>query len=224
MMRSADRAVHKFVASEALVCTYFPVSGLNAAYPDICFAVAQGGLLWSQNNSAWSQVNWNNYAQYATVFQEYRIMSFSIEMFCNFNTVFAAAANTNPCLPMVYSVVDREDAVKLPSASSALQYASVHISQAGSVQGSKTTTCVAPAAFIALDNDATFLGTITASGMARQMWLSCGTNSASSQAAIIPHGYIKYFFDPNNGGSPLTTQLGNITFICRCAFEYKGID
>jgi hypothetical protein len=220
--RVSDRQIHKMVQNAYINLPYVPSSGIGGNVPDICFAVAQVGLLYSQSNAAWNTVNWNNYAQYATVFQEYRIMAFEIELFTSVNTVTMGVLGTGTQFPMAYGVVDYEDAVKLPSAVSALQYSSCVITQPGSVQGSKKICCTAPAAFLALDNDATFIGTVTATGIARQQWLACGTNSSSAAAAVIPHGYVKYYFD--NLGSTTATTTCILTFIVRAMFEYRGID
>jgi hypothetical protein len=221
--RIADTMIHKVMCADAISFPYVPNSGFSGTSQDLTIAVCQNGILFSQNGGVWNATNFNNYASLAAVFQEYRITEFSVEVFFSENTGSAPASATSGAeLPMLYTVVDREDAVRLSSISQALQYSSVKISQLGTTQGPKTTTIKGPAAAAAYDNDATFVGTITAAGVTRSPWLSCGSNSGSSSAPIIPHGFVKYYADPV--GSTFATQIGTATFIVRAAFEYRGID
>jgi hypothetical protein len=221
-MRIQNTVRRQFLASY-INLPYLPLTGLNGAGNNITFAVSQAALLYSINGAAWSSSAFSNSTAYATIFQEYRILEFSIEVFTSINTATAPATlSSGDYFPMMYGVIDREDAVGLISPYAALQYATVQVTQLGSTQGSKTILLKSPAVFTAFDNSASFGGTISAAGATRSPWLSCGTNSAVSTPASIPHGYIKYFVD--NLGSTLSTTQFQTTFICRVIMEYRGID
>jgi hypothetical protein len=218
----ADRMLHKILQSEAISLAYTPSTGWGGAGPDLTIAVAQQGILYSSAGSTWNVVNFNNYASLAAVFQEYRLREFSVEVFFSENTFTTPSAGTSGTLsPMLFSVIDREDAVGVTSATQALQYPSCHVTQLGINQGPKTTTIVGPSAASAYDNDATFVGTLSAAGVVRSPWLACGSNSGANTAPVIPHGYVKYYA---GSSSSFATQSGVATFIVRCAFEYRGID
>jgi hypothetical protein len=202
---------------------YLPLTGFNGAGNNITFAVAQAALLYSINGSSWNSSGFTNSSSYAAIFQEYRILEFSIEVFSSINTASAPATlSSGDFFPMLYGVIDREDAVGLVNPARALQYATVQVTQLGSTQGSKTILLKSPVAYTAFDNTASFAGTITAAGATRSPWLTCGTNAASDTPASIPHGYIKYFAD--NLGSTLSTSQMQLTFICKAILEYRGID
>jgi hypothetical protein len=223
IMRRADQAIHTIPCTCEITMPYIPLTGFNGAGTNICFATAQAGLLWSVNGSSWNTSNFQNFASMANVFQEYRIRQFSIEVFCSINSVNAPTSiSSGQYMPMLYSCVDREDAIGVSTSNQALQFASCQVTQMGSTQGSKTTICVGPAAFGAYDNAGSFLGTVVATGAARSPWLSCGTNNANAVAALVPHGYIKYV--ANNFGSTLSVTLCTLTFVCRAHVEYRGID
>jgi hypothetical protein len=222
-MLRADRALHHIPCTAQITLPYIPLTGFNAAGNNIVFAACQQGFLVSINGALWAQTNYSNYSSFATVFQEYRIMQFSVEVFCSVNTAVAPASTSGgQFFPMLYSCVDREDAVAVTSVNDVLQYASCEVTQLGSAQGPKTTVCVGPSAFAAYDNASTIVGTITATGAARSPWLACGTNSSTDAAAVIPHGYIKYFVD--NLGSSLSQSIMAVSFIVRTSIQYRGID
>jgi hypothetical protein len=189
-------------------------------------AVTQAGPIYSLNNGAWQTgIVWQNYASLATVFQEYRIMKFSVDWYYSSNSAPNNSTAALTALPIVYWCVDREDALGFTTASSVLQFSDCKIQQAGSTSGTdgrQSITIDRPTVFVAVDNDATLVGTIASSMLERSPWMSCGTNSSGSTAAVIPHGYIKFFIDNCNNTS--NTTIGTFTFIFRAYYEYRGID
>lgn len=125
-------------------------------------------------------------------------------------------------MPLVHSILDREDARSIQSTSDMLQYASCVSRQMGSGHSLKR-KMGKPSAFGVNDNDATLVGTVTPAQLQYSPWLSCGSNSAGATAPIIPHGYIKYFIDAQ-GLTAVNATVGTFTFIVRTVFEYRGID
>lgn len=190
---------------------------------DITFAVTQQGISWSINNSAWnSGTLWNNYASAAALFQMYRIVEMEVEVtYSNTEVLPANSGNSVLSMPIVYSVCDREDARSITSASDMLQYASCQYKQAGS--GRIRQKMTRPSCYVVNDNDQSLIGTVQASQLAYSPWLACGTNSAGATAAVIPHGYIKFFFDTMSILPP-AVKTGVFTFVVRAIFEYRGID
>jgi hypothetical protein len=235
VMRRADDAIHVIpnATSANLVwaITNTNAGQLNASSPDLTLAVTQSGAIYQQNNGAWAQFGspFNNYASCATVFQEYRITDMSVDCYYGVNngqTIYAGSGAQS--LPMVYTLEDREDARSVQSAATALQYASCQVMQMGNSSGEKngrqTISISRPSAFGAVDNDASLIGTIAATSVLRSPWLACGTNSSGGTAAVIPHGYIKMYFDPVAAGTSAQVYLGNFTFVVRALIEYRGID
>jgi hypothetical protein len=235
VMRRADDAIHMIPCATSAnfvwAMTNANAGQLNASTPDLTLAVTQSGAIYQQNNSAWAQFGstFNNYASCASVFQEYRITDMSVDIYYGVNngqTIYAGSGAQS--LPIVYTLDDREDARSVQSASVALQYASCQVMQMGNSSGEKngrqTISISRPVAYGAVDNDASLVGTITATSVLRSPWLACGTNSSGGTAAVIPHGYIKMYFDPVAAGTSAQVYLGNFTFIVRALIEYRGID
>lgn len=202
---------------------------LNGGAPDIVFAVLQSGVIQSQGNSAWGSVGslFNNYAQCASVFQEYRITKFEIDVYysANSNPLDNTAAG-NAALPMVYALTDRDNARSVQSAATALQYPNCKVMQMGNssgpTAGRQSIVLNSPSCFAVNLTDATLVGTNVGSQLQRSPWLSCGTNNNANTAASIPHGFIKFFIDPVNAAA--TGYRGVFTFVCRAVMEYRGID
>lgn len=216
--------------AEVVTVQWYPTNGINnGGFNGITFGALQAGPCYSIGTAAWSTgVTWNNYAALAAVFQEYRILKFEIEVIAGnpsagFNGTLTDA--TVSC-PNIYAVLDREDAINLTSISAACQFSSLKMQSLGgpsSYGHAPIKICMnKPSVFGAVDNDASLVGTLTASTLEYSPWLSCGTNSSGATAAAIPHGYIKFYIDSNNNTS--ATYTTSITFVIRAFFEYRGID
>jgi hypothetical protein len=223
----AQRRIHPIVCNEVGHYAWNPAIGFggSASYFGT-FALTQAGPIYSLNNGAWqSGITWQNYASLATVFQEYRILKFEIDWYYSGNSAPNNSTTALTALPMLYWYTDREDALAGTTSSYALQFSDCKIQQAGNASGSNGVQRVVldrPTVFVAVDNDATLVGTITASALERSPWLACGTNSSTATAANIPHGYIKLFID--NANNTVNANIGDFTFIFRGYYEYRGID
>lgn len=216
-----DRRVVPMAYATSFNCTYNSFTGINNSGPAITFAVCQQGLLYSQVGFPWTQQTFNNASASAAIFQEYRIRKWEIQAFYSTNSNNNGTSTVSPPAgPMVYSVIDREDAVDLTSTNSALEYASCTIHNF--VRGDFKIVDNSPTVVLAADNAASFLGTIQAAGLRSSQWLSCGSNSSSSTPPTIPHGNIKLIFDPQTVTANVIT--GYVTFVCRAIIEYRGID
>lgn len=216
-----DRRVVPIAYATLFNCTYNTLSGINGSGPAITFAVCQQGLLYSQIGGPWVQQSFNNASPSAAIFQEYRIRKWEIQAFYSTNSNNNGTSTVSPASgPMVYSVIDREDAVDLTSANSALEYASCTIHNF--VRGDFKIVDSSPTVTLAADNASSFLGTIQAAALRKSPWLSCGSNSNSSTPPTIPHGNIKFVFDPQTVTANVIT--GYVTFVCRAIIEYRGID
>jgi hypothetical protein len=216
-------AVHRTTGAAQVTFPYLPLTGINAAGNNICFAAAQVGMLWMINGNGWNTTGFQNNSNWAAVFQEYRITEYSVEMFISINTATAPTSlSSGDYFPMAYWVIDREDDLPVNSATQALQYATVKVTQLGSLQGSKSVTLSRPSISLGAINASTQVGALAAGSVERSPWLPCGTNSNNGTPTVIPHGYIKLFVD--NLGSSLSTSMLNITFILRATHEYRGID
>jgi len=214
--------------ADSINIAYNPSTGLSGgANSDITFGLVQSGPVYSVGGGAWNTaLTWNNYASLATVFQEYRILKFQIDWYWSQAAGGLSTAGTiaNSATPMTFWVTDREDAVQVSTIAGMLQYADARVMQCGTSMngGRQTISLDRPTIFVAADNDATLLGTLTASKLERSPWLSCGTNSSSGTAASIPHGYIKFLVD--SAGNSVNATIGNFTFVLRGYYEYRGID
>jgi hypothetical protein len=226
--RAVDSKAFTVNVAGNLNISWVPNAGFGGTANDICFGVTQSGLIYNQANGTWTTgLTWANYASLATVFQEYRIMKFQIDLYYSANSVAETSAAASQGLPMVYAIQDREDDRQISGTSTMLQYASCKVMQCGNSSGNnngrQSIVMNNPSCFVANDNDASLIGTIQASQLARSPWLSCGTNSSGSSAANIPHGYIKYYVDPLQYNSSANV-VGVFTFVVKCIFQYKGID
>jgi hypothetical protein len=208
---------------------YVPNTGINGVGDyDICFAITQNSMCYSQGNAAWATLSgtFANYSQLDTVFQEYRIMRLEVDMYFSCNSQPSNATQTGGTLPMVYAIQDREDARAVQSVVNMLQYASCQVMQCGNSSGTnngrQTIVMERPSCFVVNDTTSSLIGTATASQLAYSPWLSCGTNTSASTSALIPHGYIKFFVDPV--GCTDSSSVGAFTFVFRAIFEYRGID
>jgi hypothetical protein len=227
--RGIDRRGFLVNQSTAVNYPYVPNTGINGVGDfDICFAITQASMYYSQGNAAWASLSgtFENYAQLAAVFQEYRILRLEVDLYFSCNSQPANATQTGGTLPMVYAIQDREDARSITSVVQMLQYASCQVMQCGNSSGTnngrQTITMERPSCFVLNDNTSSLIGTASASQLQYSPWLACGTNSSGSTAAIIPHGYIKYYVDPV--GCTDSSSIGAFTFVFRSIFEYRGID
>jgi hypothetical protein len=218
----SDRQVHKIFCSEQYTTNFVPNTGFGAISPSMVFAVEQAGVLYAFGSGSWNSVPFNNYASLASVFQEFRILEFSVETFVSINTAISPASQTS-FFPVLYAVTDHEDGNPITSTTQALQYPSCKVTQLGSTQGPKTVTIKGPTCAGYVDVGTGPTSSTPGVGQAlRSPWMTCGTPSGSSSAPVAPHGYIKYFADVFGTGS--VTNLFAVTFIVRCALEYRGID
>jgi len=216
-----DRRVVPMAYATSFNCTYNTLSGVNNTGPAITFAVCQQGMLYSQAGSPWAQQTFNNAGASAAIFQEYRCRKWEIQVFYSTNSNNNGTSTISPSPgPIVYSVIDREDAIDLTSTNSALEYASCTIHNL--VRGDFKVVDNSPTVVLAADNAASFLGTIQAANLKSSPWLSCGSNSSSSTPPTIPQGNIKFIFD--NQTVTGNVIIGYLTFVCRAIFEYRGID
>jgi hypothetical protein len=229
LSRSIDKRPITIVQATAVNYPYVPNTGINGVGAfDICFAITQASMIYSQSNAAWTTLSgtFENYAQLAAVYQEYRIMRLEVDLYYSCNSQPSNATLTGGALPMVYAIQDREDARAITSVVQMLQYASCIVMQGGNSSGTRngrqTITMEKPSCFVLNDNDASLIGTASASQLQYSPWLSCGTNSSGSTAAVIPHGYIKFYVDPV--GCTDSVAVGAFTFVFRAIFQYRGVD
>lgn len=230
LSRQVDSKCFPITMAEIVTQQWYPTNGLgNGGFNGITFAAMQIGPAYAIGTGAWQTgVSWNNYASLAAVFQEYRILKYEVTAIAG--NVSSGTNGTltvaNVACPNIYAVLDREDAISLTSPSQALQYSTCKFGSLGgpSSYGKAPIKMVMnkPSVFGAVDNDASLVGTLTASTLIYSPWLSCGTNSSSSTAAQIPHGYIKFYIDAN--GNSTAAYQTQITFVVRAFFEYRGID
>lgn len=224
---SANRTVHKMALATTFQGSWNPDSGidigtLGGAGFNPVIAVTPNGCVISNNNSAWLLHNWQNASSLAAIFQEIRITAWSVEMHYSANAAAPGTVTTTPpSNPIVYSLIDREDALGVLTTNSAVQYASMKVYDALRDR-SHSTTDDQPTVTVGLDNTNTFIGTIEASGRRISPWISLGTNSGTATPPDIPHGNIKYWFDA--GAVAPGVVVGNFTFIVRCLAQYRGID
>lgn len=196
--------------------------GIGGSVFDVCFSVNQSGFEYQQNNNSWTTVNWANYTALAALFQQYRIMSFEIELFYSNTELGQGSVAATTTMPLIHSIIDREDALSVQSSSSMLQYASCMTKQMGAGHTIKR-KMPKPSAFGVNDNDATLVGTTAPAQVQYSPWLSCGSNSAGGTAPVIPHGYMKYYVDQQSVAGA-NAVVGIFTFVVRAVFEYRGID
>jgi len=230
-LRVTERRVFPIVQSINWNVPFVASTGMNFGGTsgfEVCLAVDQAALLWSAANSGWSVANTNfyNYSSLATVFQEYRILRFDVDVYYSVNSGPSNSTNTGGALPILYAVQDREDARSLGNVPAFLQYATCKIMQLGTSNGSshgrQSISMSHPSCYVVNEDASSLSGATIGSQLARSPWLSCGTSVSGASAARIPHGYIKFFIDPE--GCTNTTANGTITFIARMFAEYRGID
>jgi hypothetical protein len=200
------------------------VTLLNGVSNEIVFGVIQPNVIFQQGNTNWSVfgTQFANYANCAAVFQEFRITHFAIEVYFSVDNVLA---NTAYALPMVYALVDRENDRSVTGVTTALQYPSCRIIQAGAPgnpNGHHTITVKSPSCYLGAVNSATLGGTVVQGPVSNSPWLPCGSNSATGTAPNIPQGFIKMAFDAVNVST--NANVGYFTFIADVIIQYRGID
>lgn len=214
---------HKVFAVAQITLPYIPLTGINGSGNNIIIAVTQPSMQYSINGAGYANVAFINSPSFSTVFQEYRIMEFSVETFVSMNTASTPTTSSSGAyFPMLYATVDREDDLPLTNVAQVLQFPVCNVTQVGSTQGPKTITCYRPSVAIGANNNSSSIGTVVAAAVERSPWLTCGTNASNAIPAIIPHGYVKIFID--NLGSGYSQTMCNITFVVRTIMEYRGID
>lgn len=205
-----------------------PSQGLNGVTGyDITLGVCQSNAIYQQSNGAWNNFGsaYQNYANLAGTFQEYRILRMEVDIMYSSNSIAPATAIgtaiTN-ALPIVYAVTDREDDRNISSTYVALQYSSCRTYQMGVGDQKNRISLANPSCFNVMLNSSSLFGSAVQGAAMRSPWLPCGTNSAGGSANSIPHGFIKIYIDPVNTSQ--TATGGDFTFIVRAIMEYRGID
>lgn len=225
---AADRAHVVIPMAQSIQIGWNPRAGLlsQAQGPSIVWGVTQQGPIYQiGNNPTWSTGTlWNNYASAAALFQMYRIREFEIEVIYS-QTSFTQSQNVPEPIPVnapiCYSVLDREDARIVANAQEALQYASCKYDQFGNNRRI-VRKMLAPSTMGEQLDDTSLIGATTPAQVSYGPWLACGSNTSGATAPVIPHGFIKMFFD--NMSQPSDAEVGVFCFVVKAIFEYKGFD
>lgn len=220
-MISSNNLVHTIGVSAVVVATYNPTGGLviggQTGFNPV-FAVNPAGFNISLSNAGWDTQPWSNGQSLAQIFQEIRIKSWSVEMHYSSNSQESGQNKSNP---IVYTVIDREDALGLVGVDATVQYAGFRIYDALRDRG-HTIEDKSPTASTDALTTSTFIGT-TASALRRvSPWIALGSNSSSEGIPNIPHGNIKAYIAP--GLNIVNAVQGQFTIIVRAIMEYRGID
>ncbi len=202
-------------------------TGFNGTGFDLTYAVCQSQVLQSQASAAWTTANtsFSNYQALADVFQEYRIVKWEIDIYFSANAAPTNVTNTGSALPILYAFIDREDARAVTSAPSALQYASCKVMQLGNSSGNHGKQSIVmnrPSCYGECTDASTLLGSPNPATLQYSPWLALGSPTSSTSAITVPHGFIKFYADPE--GCTNVTANGTITFIHRVFYEFRGID
>jgi hypothetical protein len=213
-----EAATHTIVQRAFLNVSYTPLSGFNSTTQDFILATTSGGLLWSQGGAAWTQVSYANGAAATSLFKEYRIREFNIDVY------FTSSTNPEPTgagatvtLPVIMSVIDEEDDASLTSSANALSYANMKVMQLGTSTNGRPISLLhrRPPSFVSMETSASFAGTLVAAGMSRDKWIS-------GNATNIVHGFHK-FWGAATGINP-NWIVGYFMFLGTCVIEYRGIE
>jgi len=207
--------------------SFIASTGFGGTGFDFTYACTQSQVIYSQNNSTWNTANtaFSNYASLASVFQEYRILKWEIDVYCSMNAAPSNVTNTGSALPIIYAFIDREDPRVINSVPDALQYASCQVMQMGNAHrsnGKQSIVYTRPSCYRDNTDASSLLGAAQPSELAYSPWLACGNATSSTTAVNVPHGFVKFYIDP--AGCTNATANCTITFIHRIFYEFRGID
>lgn len=137
------------------------------------------------------------YADFTSLFDEYKIVSVKTQIFAGFNT---STLNANPNLPVCFIIPDYDDVNALTSTANALEYQSARPVTLGrdTLLGGITHT-VKPKVQIQTYRTALTTGYSAKAGQ----WIDCDQSD-------VPHYGLKLWLDPLYGGG---TDFGRVEFV-----------
>lgn len=190
-------------------------AGVNAS---VQFVARQDQIMFSIGNGAFTQLGggFSLASNYRTVFDQFRLTHLQLDFYYTANC--GSSTNPNTGLPVIYAVVDYDDANQLTTAAQALSYSSCQVIQLGNSSGSnngrQTIHCNRPAVQTSVETTGL---TTNVAKLDHSPWLD-------SDYVDTEHNGVKIYFDPvpylpSHG----TDYVGSLMVIGRCRFQYKNV-
>lgn len=215
--RSSDVHQYQHIAEQYL--NIYPSTGFlqAGASQSLAFAVINDGVYYSVTGGGFTQwgANFSNAVALASIYQQYRIKSFSADILYSNNS--SAIAGTQQ-LPLIYGVIDKDDAAQITSSQQILGYSNVKIMQLGNSSGAQNghqyMKCIGPATQgVAPTVSSTTVGN-TYAMVKNSPWLSTDYRN-------VEHNGMKFWYD--NQGQTGTASIGAMTIIFKVVIEYKMV-
>jgi len=160
--------------------------------------------------------NYANSANYAAIFDEYRVKKVWCEMYYSANSNPQSATSgtsSHVCMPVVFSVLDYTDSGFLTSASNALAYSTQATHQLGNSSGNGNGRQT-----IVLDKPTAQLTAYQTTGIGASAKLEVSP-WLSTDYMSIEHNSMKFWYEPVD--TSYVTNIGQVTFIFKTILEFR---
>jgi hypothetical protein len=185
----------------------------------LSFVFSQNNPFYYNTTGLQALTSFPNASAYAQIYDQYRIVKVELDIYysANSNTNNSSTTLTNLSLPIIYGVVDYDDADLLVNESAALAYSTCQVYQLGNSSGPNNGRQTKRLSKPTVLTEASLPGgTATSSQLSISPWLS-------TDYTTLGHYGLKFYVSNCLPTPAVKTTLGYITIIIRQFVEYRNI-